>query len=247
MVLTIRWPARASALQPVPIEVELVPPPGISATATVRATVLDPQNRPYGPFDLLPREGDLYTADEMLRLPLEPLEGDWRLVLHVQSDLGVEGERKLVFQPSPIHFRDLTGVLPAGVDMRVPRDFVEAVAQGDQWAGGRVWRYGDGDVALWWAPGPVEPLLLNNAVVMLEATYGLNEPPRVLDVEEREWGGQTAFLFYEDWPGSEGGPAEALVVQAADHWLYVLRVRALGREAVPPLLRQVWETFACTD
>jgi hypothetical protein len=35
-----------------------------------------------------------------------------------------------------------------------------------------------------------------------------------------------------------------LVVQGPDYWLYVLRVRTLGGEAIPPLLRQVWETFS---
>jgi hypothetical protein len=131
--------------------------------------------------------------------------------------------------------------------MRVPREFVEAVAQGDRWAGGRVWQHGDGEVALWWAPGPAEPLLLSTAVVMLEATHDPDAPPSVLDVEEREWQGQTAFLFHEDWPGADGGPAEALVVQGSDYWLHVLRVRARGSESVPPLLRQVWETFALVE
>jgi hypothetical protein len=242
--LTIRWPERVSALQPVPIEVELLPPPGITVTATVRAAVVGPGGRPLWPFDLTLREGNLYAAEEPLQLPLEPQEGDWRLAVYVRSPLKVEGPWSLVFQPTPILFRDLTDVLPAGVDMRVPQDFVEVTSQGDQWAGGRVWRYGDGEVALWWAPGPAEPLLLNNAVVMLETTH---EPPRVLDVEETEWRGQTAFLFYEDededWPESEVGAAEALVVQGPDYWLYVLRVRTTGSETIPPLLRQVWETF----
>jgi len=171
------------------------------------------------------------------------------LAVYVRSPLKVEGPWSLVFQPTPILFRDLTDVLPAGVDMRVPRDFVEVTSQGDQWAGGRVWRYGDGEVALWWAPGPAEPLLLNNAVVMLETTHDPDQPPRVLDVEETEWRGQTAFLFHEDehkgedWPESEVGAAEALVVQGPDYWLYVLRVRTTGSETIPPLLRQVWETF----
>ena len=114
-------------------------------------------------------------------------------------------------------------------------------------AGGRVWRYGGGEVSLWWAPGPVEPLLLNNAVVMLEATHDPSAVPQVLGVEETEWQGQTAFLFQEDWPGANGGPAEALVIQGPDHHLYVLRVRATGGEVIPSLLRQVWETFALDE
>jgi hypothetical protein len=247
LALTIRWPEQVSALRPVPIEVRLVPPPGVSVTATVHATVIGPQGIPYWLFDLAPREGNLYTADEMVQFPLEPSEGDWRLMVRVQSTLDVVGERAVVFQPDPIVFRDLTDDLPAGVSLHVPQDFVEMVAQGDPWAGGRVWRYADGELALWWAPGPVKPLLLSNAVVMLEATHDPDAPPRVLGVEETEWQGQTAFLFHEAWPGdlpgAEGGPAEALVVQGPDYWLYVLRVRALGVEAVPPLFRQVWDTF----
>ncbi len=248
LALTIRWPEQVSALQPATIEVELVPPPGVSVTATVSAAVLDPEESlPCWLSDLTLREGNRYTAEEPLQLPLEPLEGDWRLVVYVQSTLSVEGERALVFRPVPIPFRDLIGVLPAGVNIRVPRDFVEAAAHGDQWAGGRVWRYGDGEVALWWAPGPVEPLLLNNAVVMLEATHDPDEPPHVLGVEETEWQGQTAFLFHEDWPGTNGGPAEALVVQGPDYWLYVLRVRTTGGEHIPLLMRQVWETFTFAE
>ncbi|MBE9471183.1 MAG: hypothetical protein IMY75_03615, partial [Chloroflexi bacterium] len=47
----------------------------------------------------------------------------------------------------------------------------------------------------------------------------------------------------------EKRPAEALVVQGPDYWLYVLRVRAVGSESdvIPPLLRQVWETFAFVE
>jgi hypothetical protein len=251
LALTIRWPDQVSALQPVPIEVELVPPPGVSVTATVHAKLLGPGGRPHWLFDLTPQEGNLYAADEMIRLPLQPSEGDWRLMVRVQSVLDVEGEPMVVFQPAPIPFRDLADALPAGVSLRVPRDFAEPVAQGDPSAGGRVWRYGDGEIALWWAPGPVEPLLLNNAVVMLEATYDPEGPPEVLGVEETEWQGQTAFLFHEDWPedlpGAKGGPAEALVAQGPNYHLYVLRVRALGSETIPPLLRQVWETFTFSE
>ncbi len=246
LALTIHWPERVSALQPVPVEVELIPPPGISERAVVRAAVVNPEGASYRIFDLLPREGDLYVADEPLQLPLEPSEGDWRLVVDVWSVLGVEGERELAFCPASIRFRDLTDVLPAGVGVRVPQDFAEVVLQGDRVAGGRVWRYGGGEVALWWAPGPTEPLLLNNAVVMLEATHEM-DAPAVLDVEETEWQGQTAFLFREDWPGTEGGPGEALVVQGPDYWLYVLRVRATGGETIPAISQQVWETFAFVE
>ncbi len=244
LALTIHWPDQVSALQPVDIEVELVPPPGVSVTATVRAAVLGPYGLPYrGLCDLTLREGSTYTAEEPLELPLEPLTGEWKLVVYVQSTLAVEGRREVVFQPVSIPFRALMDVLPAGVDVHVPQRFVEAVSQGDQVAGGRVWRYGGGEVALWWAPGPSEPLLLNNALVMLETTHDSGAAPQVMGVEETEWEGQTAFLFREEWPGANGGLAEALVAQGADHWLYVLRVRTRGGEMIPPLLRQVGETF----
>ena len=245
LALTIHWPEQVSALQPATIQVELVPPPGVSVTATVRAAVIDPRGLPYRTlFDLTPQGGNLYAAEEPLDLALEPLEGDWQLSVYVHSALEVEGEHTVVFQPAPIPFRDLAGILPAGANMQVPQEFVEAAFQGDQVAGGRVWRYGDGEVSLWWAPGPVEPLLLNNAVVMLEVTHDPSAVPQVPGVEETEWQGQTAFLFREDWPGANGGPAEALVIQGPDHHLYVLRVRATGGEVIPSLLRQVWGTFA---
>jgi hypothetical protein len=230
----------------VPVEVELVPPPGISATATIRAVVVDSTGASYQISDLRPREGNLYAADESLQLPLEPFEGEWRLVMDVWSELGVEGARELPFRPAPIRFRDLTSVLPAGVDMRVPQDFVEVTAQGDSTAGGRVWQYEGGEIALWWAPGPSEPLLLNNAIVMLETTYGV-EVPTVSPGEETVWQDQTAFLFREDWSGAGGGPGEAWVMQGPDHWLYVLRLRAVGGDGIPTVMHQVWETFAFAE
>jgi hypothetical protein len=244
LALTIHWPQRASALEPPLIEVALIPPPGVSVTATVSVTVLDPEGAPYWRSELTPQGGRLYVADEPLQLPLEPPEGDWRLTVQVRSTLEVEGEQEVIFQPTPIRFRELTDTLPSGVDMRVPWEFVEVAAPGNRAAGGRVWRYGDGEVALWWAPGPVEPLLLNNAVVMVETTHDPDIPVRVLDAEEIGWQDQIAFLFREHWSGVEGGPSEALVVQGSDYRLYVLRVRAMGGETIPPLLRQVWETFA---
>ncbi len=247
LALTIHWPQRVSALEPVPIEVALIPPPGVSVTATVSAIVLDPEGVSYWLSALSPQGERLYVADEPLQLPLEPPEGDWQLTVHVRSPLEVKGERELVFQPTLIRFRELTDTLPSGVDMSVPWEFVQVAARGDQVAGGRVWRYGDGEVALWWAPGPTESLLLNNAVVMLETTHDPDTPARVLDVEEIGWQGQVAFLFRENWPGAKDGPAEALVVQGPDYRLYVLRIRAMGSETIPPLLRQVWETFAFVD
>jgi hypothetical protein len=210
--------------------------------------VLDPSWHLWALFHLWPQEDDRYAAEEPLQLPLEPMEGDWRLAVSVKSELGVEGERRVVFRPAPIQFRDLAEVLPAGTGLRVPHDFFERLVQGDPQAGGRVWRYEDGELALWWAPGSLNPLLFNTAVVMLEATHDVERPPQVMGVEETEWQGRTAFLFQEIWPadeyGTPGGPAEAIVMQGPDYHLYVLRMRALGTEPIPPLMRQVGETLS---
>jgi hypothetical protein len=251
LALTIHWPGQISALRPTRIEVELAPPPGIAASAKVHATVKDPDFRLYQEFDLIPQTGNLYVSEGLLQLPLEPAPGDWWLVIDVESELGVEGKRSRFFQPAPIAYRDLTGLVPTAVSLRVPQDFEQVQVQGDLTAGGRVWRYGDGEaspygeVALWWAPGPHKFLSLNTAVVMLEATYGA-DAPTVTTTEETEYQGQTAFRFHETWPGPEGGPAEALVVQGPDYWLYVLRVRALGGGEIPRLMREIGETFAFT-
>lgn len=252
MVLTIHWPAVVSALRPTPIEVELTPPPGIAVEATVHAAVLAPDFSTYQSFVLVPQDGNLYVSEDLLRLPLEPAPGDWWLTVDVDSELGVEGRQSRSFQPAPVPYRDLTGLLPTAASMQVPQDFVEVQVQGDLTAGGRVWRYegvdaaSRGEVALWWAPGPHKLLSLNTAVVMLEATYGTNAPT-VTATEEIEFQGQAAFRFYETWPGPEGGPAEALVVQGPDYWLYVLRVRALGGNEIPTLIRKVGETFAFAE
>ena len=93
-------------------------------------------------------------------------------------------------------------------------------------------------------PGPTEALLLNNAVVMLEATHDPDAPPAAEFVEETAWQGQTAFLFREQWPGREGGPAAVWVIQGPDYWLYVLRIRAVGVDPIPALMETIAATFA---
>ena len=82
---------------------------------------------------------------------------------------------------------------------------------------------------------------------MLEATQDMDSPPAVANVEEGELQGRTAFFFQETWPGYDGGPAEALVVQDDDFWLYVLRIRSVGGDAIPVLMQDVGETFAFVD
>ena len=241
------WPERVSALEPVSLEVKLLPPHGVRVTSSVRAIMIGPGDQYRWSMDLVPLGGNRYAVEEPMQFPLEPPEGQWRLFVIVRSSLEVTGERNLVFLPEPIAFRDLTNVLPPGADVRVPLNFWEVVAEGDQWAGARVWRYGDSEVGLWWAPGPAEPLLLNNALVMLEATHDPDRPPAVLSVEETEWQGHMAFRFLEDWSGVDGGSAEAMVVQGPDRWLYVLRMRATDSGSIPQLLRQVGETFVLAE
>ncbi len=241
--LDILWPDAVSALRPVTVAVSLALPPGQTVTPTVRATVLDGGGEPVWVGRLWPQGGGRYAARQTLQLPLRPAAGDWRLKVYVQTTLPVTGTQEMAFRPLPLAFRPLTDTLPSGATLAVPQAFTEVLAEGDDWAGVRVWRYAAGEVGLWWAPGPTEPLLLNNAVVMLEATQGDANPPRVLRVEETEWRGHPAFLFHERWPGAEGGPAEAWVVQGGDYWLYVLRMRAVGGQEIPALMRLVGETF----
>jgi len=259
--LRIFWPAEVSALHPVPVEVELLPPPGMEVSATVQATLFAPSPKPWLPgrpeddtlsgnswrFELKAREGHRYVAEEPFQPPLESPAGTWWLVIDARAPLPVMGERARAFYLRPLSFRDLTQVLPKGVELRVPTDFAEVSAQGDRWAGARVWRYGNGELGLWWAPGPAEPLQLHNAIMMLEATHPPEQPPRVLDVEEIEWSGQIAFRFREHWPGKEGGQAEALVTLGPDYRLLLLRVRAIDGGAVPPLFHQIKETLVIAE
>jgi hypothetical protein len=215
--------------------------------SSIRAIVIGPEDQYRWSMDLVPLGGNRYAVEEPMQFPLEPPEGQWRLFVIVRSSLEVTGEWNLAFVPEPIAFRDLANVLPPGANVRVPLDFWEVVAEGDQWAGSRVWRYGGSEVALWWAPGPAEPLLLNNALVMLEATHDPDGPPDVLSVEETEWQGLTAFRFLEAWSGADGGSSEAMVVQGPDRWLYVLRMRTTDGGSIPQLLRQVRETFVLAE
>ena len=161
----------------------------------------------------------------------------------IQSTIGSGS----VFQPTPIRFRDLSRHLPAGVALHVPERFREAIVQGDPVAGGHVWRYEGGEVALWWVPGPSEPLLLNTAIVMLETTHDSEEPPTVSEGEEILWQERPGFFFTETWLDEDDVPAQAWVLQGPDYWLYVLRVRPTSDEMTASLLQQVAETFEFVD
>ncbi|MFP4346194.1 MAG: hypothetical protein ACLFU8_15970 [Anaerolineales bacterium] len=242
ITVSLDWPAEVSGLEPFLIEADVVPPPGVPADPGVSAEVFDAGGASYATFTLYPRVLPRYVSTEPLQLPLIPAEGEWRLVLEVASPLDVTGDEALTFYPEPVPFRDLTGVLPEGVSLLVPEAFVEVAAQGDTFAGKRIWRHGDEQLELWWAPGPAEPLLFDTAVVMLESTYEEDAP----DVETREEGTlqeQPLFVFDEVWHGSRSGEGEARVIQGPDRWLYVLRLRAMDDEGVSPLLCEVASTF----
>jgi hypothetical protein len=248
ITLEIHWPTQVSALVAPPVEVELLSPSGVAVTATVSAAVIDPEGARYWASELTPRSGQtIYTAAEPLQLPLEPMPGDWLLTLDVEASLDVIGERTKRFRPTRPPLHDLTESVPDVVKLDVPRAFAEVRHVGNRTAGGRVWQYGDGLVELWWAPGPDEPLLLNNAIVMLETTYDDLNRPEVPDVQEIQPGGQPGFLFQEVWPGGEGGPGKALVIQGPDAWLYLVRARALDGDKIPSLVNQVWSTFAFVE
>ncbi len=244
-MLKLRSPAEVSAVNPVYVEVLLVPPASGTVTAGMIASVLTPDGKVYARFNLR-QQGELrYVAEQPLMLPLDPPDGVWRLVVGLSASRPIIGAQTLDFLPAPVAFQELADVLPAGVTLRLPQVFDEVLAQGNERAGGRVWRYGKGELALWWAPGPTEELLYDNALVMLEASHAASgeETPELLAGEETDWQGRAAFRFQEQWPGREGGPAETWVLQDDAHWLYVLRARACGVEEIPALLAEVQATF----
>lgn len=243
LIVNVTWPEEVSALEPPFVVADVMLPQGVTADIALSAKIYDPKSTVFTSFDLARQRNNRYVSVAPLELPLDALAGHWWLVVHVETALEVVGERMLPFKPAPIEFRALTETLPSGVNLRVPQAFAEVTAEGDPYAGGRVWQYGKGEIALWWAPGPTEPLLLNNAVVMLEATHDPDAPPEAQLVEETKWQERPAFLFHEEWPGRQGGPAEAWVIQGANYWLYVLRIRAVGVEPIPAVLHEIAATF----
>lgn len=246
--LVVDWPTTLSPLTPIPVEVALIPPPYIEAHAQISATVMDPEAEVYATFELTAQDDHRYRSADLLQLPLEPLPGYWWLIVHVESQLPVVGQPALFFEATPPTYRDLTDVLPEAVTLNIPQAFQDVVMQGDTWAGGRIWAHGEGEIGLWWAPGPTEPLLLNNAIAMLEATYAADDRretwPSISEVVETTWQDRPAFQFPEVWPGPDGGEGQAWVIQDNDFWLYVLRVRTLNTMPQPSLHTQVAQTFA---
>ncbi len=247
LIVSITWPEEVSALEPPLLIADVTLPQGITADIALSAKIYDPTSTVTATFDLVRQSSKRYVAPAPFQLPLDTPAGYWWLIVHVETELEVVGERVLPFKAMPIEFRTLTETLPAGANLRVPLAFTEVITQGDHHAGGRVWRHGKGEIALWWAPGPTEPLLLNNAVVMLETTHDPDAPPEAEFVEETKWQGQIAFLFREQWPGRQGGPAQVRVIQGPDYWLYVLRIRAVGVDPIPPLMEEIAATFAFNE
>lgn len=244
VIVSVAWPEQVSALEPPLVIADVTLPTGLTPDIAISAKIYDPTAAIHDTFDLVRQSTSRYVSATPFQLSLDAPTGHWWLVVHVETELDVAGERMLAFEAAPIAFRSLTETLPAGVTLRVPLAFTEVITQGNPYAGGRVWQYGNGEIALWWAPGPTEPLLLNNAVVMLEATHDPDASPETQFVEETEWRGQIAFLFQEQWPGRQGGPAKTWVIQGKNYWLYVLRTRAVGVEPIPPLMEQIAATFA---
>jgi hypothetical protein len=186
-----------------------------------------------------------------LQLPLEPepYPGVWHLIIDAEANLPIRGYRDRVFTPQMVPYRAITDTLPIGIAFRVPQAFTEVKAQGDQIAGLRAWRYGDCEITLAWAPGPTEALLIDNAMVLVEATHQEADPQyekRIEDSQEIVWGEdeETAFLFHERWKAaSQNTPAETLVLQGPDYRLYALRIRAQEQDEIHSLCQDVRATF----
>jgi hypothetical protein len=206
---------------------------------------MDPAAESYAVFYLNNHDGNRYYADKKLQLPLNPLGGYWWVIAEVESNVDVEGETVHFFIPEQVHFRPLDGLIPASVSLRVPINFRETASQGDLYAGSRIWQHNDGQIGLWWAPGPTENLLFSNAVTMLEATFPDSGSPVMVDIVESEWHGRVTFVANLIWPDSQ--PGMAWVVQDADYWLYILDIRTLDGEKIPPLIEEVASTFSFTE
>jgi hypothetical protein len=238
LALTIRQPTGDTPSLPYEfIKVEIRPPAGVSVSPRAQAMVVDPSGSIYQHFDLVPEVGHQYRSLTPLRLPLMPITGTWRVVVAVESTLPVTGAQKATFEPAPPAFHDLSGVLPEETAIQIPEIFAEVETTGDAWAGKRVWRYEGGEIGLWWAPGPVEPLAENTAQVMWEATWG-DDPPLLHAIEVTTWDATPAFHFIEESKQGEGW-----VMQDASYRLYALRVRAIDGPNIPALMHEVAATF----
>ena len=100
-------------MQPVPLAVEVVPPPGVEVTTSLSAVVRHPRAGLIYEAPLLPRDDTWFEAEEPLRLPLNPPPGTYRLIVLVDSNVHAVGDRVIFFNPAPIPFHDLA---PGSVD-----------------------------------------------------------------------------------------------------------------------------------
>lgn len=235
--LTIRFPETVSALEGVTVSVEL---PGLAERdpqARVWAQVFPPGSQEPVWESPLEMAGDgMYVSPRPIYFPLESVPGDWRLFIEIQSHVPIRGGRWFRFRQEPLPLWDLTGEVPEEVYLPVPQPFARVQQEGDRVAGSRAWQRGGERLELWWAPGPAEPLTLDTAWMLEEATFPIGEAVEVTAVEPVTRGKRPGFRFYEQWPG---GPAEALLLQGSSRYLYLLRVRVSGREALTPLLREI--------
>jgi hypothetical protein len=250
--LSIEFPKPVTALEPVTWRVLIEEPPGIDAHVRARARVIDAKDQLYAKFDMVPEGRDgWWVPVGALQLPLEPepYPGIWHLVIDAETDLRIRGYRDRVFTPQWVPYHVLTATLPSGVELHLPQAFAEVAAQGDRIAGLHTWNYRDCEVTLAWAPGPTEPLLSDNARVLVEATYPTDSPQYEISLDEGEemtWGEEewTTFLFRERWKGqNKSTPAETLVVQGPNYRLYALRIRAQNEDKIHPLCQDVRNTF----
>ncbi|MCX7855110.1 MAG: hypothetical protein N2556_03890 [Anaerolineae bacterium] len=235
--LTIRFPETVSALEGVTVSAEL---PGLAERdpqARVWARVLPPGSRePVWESPLEPAEGGMYVSPRPVYFPLEPVPGDWRLFIEIQSHVPVRGGRWLRFRQEPLPLWDLTGQVPGEIYLPVPQPFALVRQEGDLIAGNRVWQRGGERIELWWAPGPAERLTLDTARMLEEATFPIGETVEVVSVETITRGKRPGFRFREQW---SNGPAETLLLQGSSRYLYLLRVRVWGRDALTPLLGEI--------
>lgn len=235
--LTIRFPETVSALEGVRVTVEL---PGLRERhpqAMVWAQVFPPGSRePVWESLLEPAEGGMYISRRSLYFPLETVPGDWRLFIEVQSHVPIRGRRWFRFRQEPLPFWDLTGQVPGEVSLLVPQPFALVHQEGDLVAGSRIWQRGGERIELWWAPGPAKALTLDIAQMLEEATFPMMATVEATSAEAVTRGKRPGFRFYEQW---SDGPAEALLLQGSSRYLYLLRVRVSGHDALTSLLREI--------
>jgi hypothetical protein len=238
--LTIHWPHTVSALEGVSPVVEL---PGLvtrDPDARVSARVTDPRHRIVWESELECSGDGMCSPLSPLHLPLYSEEGRWRLAILVRTQAEISGRRTMTFRPDPIPLQDLSGQVRSTIRLPIPQSFTVVQQMGDEVAGGRVWTGAGGEVGVWWLPGPAEDLTPDTAQMVVEATLPARENVQIESLEAGENWGLPAVYFAEQWAD---GAARSVVVQGPDRWLYLLRVRGLDGEPVPPLFEEIWNGF----